>query len=152
MKFRFSGATAALFLLGFTGAAHAQNTELYRLHDALHLSSEQENAWRAYTAAIAQNPGAESRHRAAAQMMATLPTPRRIDLIDAEMREDMATMHRQGEAVKAFYAALTPDQQRTFDHETASQGEGPGDEDQGGGQNRLHQPADSSLPPPRRPY
>jgi hypothetical protein len=27
-------------------------------------------------------------------------------------------MHRQGEATKAFYAALTPDQQTVFDRET----------------------------------
>jgi periplasmic protein CpxP/Spy len=60
-------------------------------------------------------------------MMAKLPTPRRVDLINAEMDQDVAAMRRQGEAVKAFYAQLTPQQQSTFDRVTAqaqAQGEG----------------------------
>jgi protein CpxP len=125
MVFRFCGVIAAVVLMGLAGAARAQSAELDRLHDALHLTSEQEPAWRAYTVAIARSPAAEARHRAAGEMMAGLPTPRRIDLIEAEMREDLAAMERQGEAVKAFYAQLTPTQQHAFDRETASQGAPP---------------------------
>ena len=51
-------------------------------------------------------------------MMATLPTPRRIDLINAEMQADLDLMQKQGEAVKSFYATLTPEQRLTFDRQT----------------------------------
>ena len=51
-------------------------------------------------------------------MMASLTTPRRIDLINAEMESDLAMMRREGEAVKAFYNQLSADQQRTFDRQT----------------------------------
>jgi LTXXQ motif family protein len=97
----------------------SQSEEMSRLHDALHLSPTQETAWRAYVAAIAPDPAVEARRQSAATMMRTLPTPRRIDLINAEMEADMASMRRQGDAVKAFYAQLSPDQQRTFDSATS---------------------------------
>jgi len=51
-----------------------------------------------------------------------LKTPRRIALIDATMDQDVADFRRKGEAVTAFYARLTPDQQVIFDRETLSQG------------------------------
>jgi hypothetical protein len=60
----------------------------------------------------------EARRRQASTMMQSLPTPRRVDLIEAEMDEDMAAMRRQGAAVKTFYAQLAPDQQKTFDSMT----------------------------------
>jgi len=51
-------------------------------------------------------------------MMAGLPTPRRIDLLDANMQADLEVMHHQGEATKVFYATLTPEQQKVFDRQT----------------------------------
>jgi hypothetical protein len=48
----------------------------------------------------------------------TLTAPRRIDLVEAEMQQDLADLHRQAQALKAFYAILTPPQQRTFDTKT----------------------------------
>lgn len=99
----------------------ADGPDLSGLHDALRLAPDQERDWRAYVAAITPDPSAEQRHRQAAMMMATLPTPRRIDLITAEMEDDMAAMRRQGEAVKSFYNRLTPIQQRAFDARTAPQ-------------------------------
>ncbi len=103
---------------GQGGQAEQDGPDLQGLHDALRLSPAQEGDWRAYIAAISPDPGAEARHRSAAMMMTTLSTPRRIDLMSAQMDEDMAAMRRQGEAVKAFYARLTPDQQHTFDART----------------------------------
>jgi murein L,D-transpeptidase YcbB/YkuD len=110
----------AVFAASLAGAAVAQeqqqtSQDLSRLHDALNLSPQQQGAWRAYIAAINPDPQLEARHRSAAQMMQSLPTPRRIDLIEAEMEADMTAMRRQGQAVKAFYAQLSPAQQRTFD-------------------------------------
>jgi hypothetical protein len=125
----------SMLSLSAAGAALAQGQpqgpspqeQLSRMHDALRLTDAQEGAWRAYVAALQPDPSMESRRRSAADMMPKLTTPRRIDLINAEMAEDMAAMRRQGEAVKAFYAQLTPQQQSTFDRITAQapQGEGP---------------------------
>jgi len=130
------------------GGAHAQTTQLSSLHDALHLTGAQEDAWRAYVAAISPDAGADARHRATAQMMPTLSTPRRVDLINAEVDEDAAMVHRQGVAVKAFYASLTPAQQHAFDRQTA-QGQAGDPQQQQPGANGLGRPSSNSLPPPR---
>jgi hypothetical protein len=133
---------AALAAITITLPAHAQTPDLSSLHDALHLTAAQESGWRSYRAAITPDSSTEARRRSAAMMMNTLTTPRRIDLIDAEMGEDFAAMRRQGEAVKSFYATLTPGQQRTFDHQTLQSG------GNGGGQT-LRQPSQSQrLPTP----
>jgi hypothetical protein len=125
----------SLLSLSAAGAALAQQppqgpspqVQLSQLHDALHLTATQEPAWRAYVAALRPDPSIQARRRSAAEMMPKLPTPRRVDLITAEMDQDLAVMRRQGEAVKAFYAQLSPQQQSTFDRITAqmqAQGEG----------------------------
>jgi protein CpxP len=142
---------AALAALTVAFSAHAQTAhaqapreqtpDLSSLHDALHLTAAQEDGWRAYRAAITPDPSADARRRSAAMMMSTLTTPRRIDLINAEMEEDFAAMRHQGQAVKAFYATLTPDQQRTFDRQTMPSG--------GNGGQTLRQPSQSQrLPAP----
>jgi hypothetical protein len=109
---------AAVSLLAVAGPAGAQTANLSSLHDALHLSAAQEAAWRTYVAAIAPDPSAAARRASAMRMIPTLTTPRRIDLMLAAMEQDLAAFHRQGEAVKAFYAQLSPDQQRVFDRQT----------------------------------
>jgi hypothetical protein len=112
------------------------------LHDSLHLTVAQEDAWRTYRRASAPDPGAASRHQAAMMMFPSLTTPRRVDLIAAEMQADLDAAKRAGEAVKAFYATLTPDQQRTFDRQTLQPSGTPADQ--------LRQPAaGQALPTPR---
>lgn len=143
-RFPIVGATVAILALD-AGFASAQTPapQLTSLHDALHLAADQEPAWRAYVGAISPDPESQARRRAAAEMMANLPTPRRVDLIDAQVDADTAALHRQGRAVKAFYAALTPEQQATFDRETA-QG--------GSAASSLRQPGRGApLPAPGRP-
>ena len=105
-------------ILAPAGAALAQAQDVGELHAALHLTLQQETSWRAYQEALEPDPVQQSRHQSAQMMMAALPTPRRIDLLDANMQADLEVMHRQGEATKAFYATLTPDQQKTFDRQT----------------------------------
>lgn len=107
--------------LAFASAAAAQEppVRLSQLHDALHLTADQEGAWRAYEAAVAPPPGAQSRHEAAQRMLPQLTTPRRIALIDATMSQDLADFRRQGAAIDAFYGRLTPEQQAVFDRQTA---------------------------------
>ena len=104
--------------LALAGAAQAQPPNLTALHDALHLSAAQEAAWSAYKQSVAAPEGAQQRRRAAAMLFPTLTAPRRIDLVEAEMQQDLADLHRQAQALKTFYAALNPDQQRVFDNQT----------------------------------
>jgi protein CpxP len=116
-----------LAVLAFAPAARAQgqpqgpSQSLQRLHDALHLTPDQEGAWRTFEADSAPDPMEQARQRNAAEMMPTLAAPRRVDLSIAVMRADLKTLERRGEALKAFYAALTPQQQTVFDQQTAPQ-------------------------------
>ena len=48
----------------------------------------------------------------------SMPTPRRIALINATMQQDVADLNQQGQAVVNFYNHLTPDQQAIFDRVT----------------------------------
>jgi hypothetical protein len=106
-------------VLASGAAAQQRPVDTSALHDALSLSAAQEDAWRAYQAAIAPSPETQQRHRAADMLLPQLPTPRRVALIEATAQADNIDLHRQGEAVKAFYAGLSPDQQRVFDRLTA---------------------------------
>jgi hypothetical protein len=53
--------------------------------------------------------------------MPQIPTPRRLALMEATMADELADFRRERAAVEAFYNRLTPDQQRTFDRDTAPQ-------------------------------
>lgn len=84
----------------------------------LKLTPEQEGAWSTYTAAL--RPPADMRKmRPDFAELAKLPTPERIDKMKAlrtqHMTERSAAMDQRGEATKAFYATLTPEQQKVFD-------------------------------------
>jgi len=107
---------------GFAGPAAAQDSavRLNQLHDALHLTADQEAAWRDYSAAIGASPQAEARRAATQRMLPQLATPRRLALLEATMSQDLVDFHRQAGAVRAFYARLTPDQQATFDRQTTA--------------------------------
>jgi LTXXQ motif family protein len=130
-----------------SGSAQAQTSQLSGLHDALHLNPAQEDGWRAYVAAISPDPMANARHQETGRMLPSLPTPRRVDLINAQVDADAAMVHRQGVAVKAFYAGLSPTQQQTFDRLTAAAQGGQQQQQQQGG-SRFNQPPNNALPPP----
>jgi hypothetical protein len=59
------------------------------------------------------------------------------------MQDDLAVLQRQGQAVKAFYALLTPAQQRTFDRQTKPNAQ------QGGTGGDLRQPPTAALRQPQ---
>jgi hypothetical protein len=103
---------------GALAQTQTSTERLDRLHDGLNLSAAEEPAWRDYVAAIAANPQGPARRRATQELLPKLTTPRRIALIDATMEQDVADLHRQGQAVMNFYSRLTPDQQAIFDKET----------------------------------
>ena len=100
------------------GAGGGGQADLARLHAALHITAAQESAWRAFAAASAPDPQQEARERSAEQMLAKLTSPQRVDLSIAAAEADLGTLRQRGQALKAFYATLTPSQQATFDRET----------------------------------
>ena len=95
----------------------------------LKITPAQEGAWTTFTAAMQPPAGMATRtgwRQAPEQRaeMAKLTTPERIDKMRAMRTERMTemntTMDKRGEATKAFYAALTPEQQKVFDAEHAA--------------------------------
>jgi hypothetical protein len=54
-------------------------------------------------------------------MMPSLDAPRRMDLIEAEMRQELADLQSRARALKSFYALLTPAQRQIFDQRTLPQ-------------------------------
>lgn len=94
----------------------------------LKITPAQEGAWTAFTAAMqptarmmGERPGPDQRAE-----MDKLTTPERIDKMRAlrtqRMNEMNAEMDKRGEATKAFYAALSPEQQKIFDAEHSRMG------------------------------
>jgi protein CpxP len=92
----------------------------------LKITPAQEGAWTAFTAAM--QPPVQSARPTAEQRaeMDKLTTPERIDKMRAmrtqRMTEMSAEMDQSGAATKAFYAALSPEQQKTFDAEHKKSG------------------------------
>lgn len=84
----------------------------------LKLTPAQEGAWTSYTEAM-KPPADLAARRAEHAELLKLPTPERIDKMKAlrnqHMGEMSTAMDKRGEATKAFYATLTPEQQKTFD-------------------------------------
>ena len=86
----------------------------------LKITASQEAAWNAYVANMQPPAGMGQRMDPQARKkmheeMAALTTPQRIDRMNAMKAERQASMTRRQEATKAFYAALTPEQQAVFD-------------------------------------
>lgn len=85
---------------------------LAKLKSELQLTAAQEPAWATFTTSM--QPG-ERPARLDRKGMEQLTTPERIDRMRALRAQHAAEADRRGEATKAFYAALTPEQQKTFD-------------------------------------
>ncbi|MCX7276157.1 MAG: Spy/CpxP family protein refolding chaperone [Burkholderiales bacterium] len=98
----------------------------------LQLTSAQEPAWTTFTASM--QPAAPMGPRPDHAEMAKLTTPERIDKMRAMRAERDAAMDKRADATKAFYAALTPEQQKVFDA-NAMPHFGPGDH---GPEGHLH--------------
>ncbi|MEJ8845342.1 Spy/CpxP family protein refolding chaperone [Variovorax rhizosphaerae] len=95
-------------------ARHAQR--LAALKAKLNLNAGQEAAWSTYTAAIA--PPARPPQRPDRAELQKLTTPERIDRMQARQAERQAMFTQRADATKSFYAALNPEQQKTFDTES----------------------------------
>jgi Skp family chaperone for outer membrane proteins len=124
MKTCITAMAAGIALIA--SAAHAQSSgslatgssSIEQLHQALHLAPMQEGAWQLYRSAADVPDKAQARRRSASDLFRTLDAPRRMDLVEAEMRQELDDLQRQSHALKAFYGALTQDQQRIFDART----------------------------------
>lgn len=88
------------------------------LKATLKLTPAQEGAWTTYTAAM-KPPADLLAKRPDRAELDKLTTPERIDKMKAlhtqHMTDMNAAMDKHGEATKAFYATLTPEQQKIFD-------------------------------------
>jgi hypothetical protein len=120
--------TASKFLLATTiivsltaplAAQPGQPPSLAQLHNSLRLRPDQEQTWRNFEMASRPDPQEDARRRDAFERMDSLRAPQRIDLSIQMMRSDLDEMERQGAALKSLYGILSPDQQATFDRETA---------------------------------
>lgn len=109
-----------------SSAAWGQSS-LSALHKALNLNANQDLAWNAYQATAATQTRA--RRQAAAEMFPRLNAPQRMDLVEAEMKQELADLRLQSQTLKAFYATLSVEQQRVFDADTLAR-ENAGQSDQ----------------------
>ena len=81
----------------------------------LKLAPEQEGAWATFTAAM--KPPASLQRPSRAEMD-QLNTPARLDKMQALRTQHNAAMDQRSNATRAFYATLTPEQQKVFDAQT----------------------------------
>ena len=84
-----------------------------QLKTTLKITAAQEPAWNAYVAGTAHTP--RMGHQAKGEDWSKLTTPQRLDKMQAHKAERDAQMSKRIDAVKTFYAALTPEQQKVFD-------------------------------------
>ena len=104
----------------------------------LNLTAAQQGAWAQYTSAIksahpAPTQAERDARKAEREALAKMSTPQRIDAMEKRHAEMAAHMKARGDATKAFYAQLSPAQQKTFDAETARRFEHRGPRGEHGG-------------------
>ncbi|HUE65838.1 MAG TPA: Spy/CpxP family protein refolding chaperone [Rhizomicrobium sp.] len=95
---------------------------LQRLHNDLQLSPSQDGAWNAFEQSYQMDAQDMARQRDASARMAGLTGPQRMDLAIGMAEDNLAGMRRRGDALKAFYGTLSPDQQKIFDRDTLPPG------------------------------
>ena len=97
------------------------------LKATLKITSAQEGAWSAYTTAMQPPAGMHANHGSEQRAeMGKLTTPQRIDKMGemrAQRMKDLnASMIKRGDATKALYVALSPEQQKVFDAKQSQHG------------------------------
>jgi hypothetical protein len=108
-------------------AEHRQEREQARaaaLHAVLNLRPDQEPAFQAFVAATRPPEGRGKGMDHGDQAVAPMTTPQRLDRMAARMAERQAAFQRRADAVRRFYGALSPAQQRAFDALHALRGGG----------------------------
>ena len=92
---------------------------LQALKATLKITPAQEGAWTTFSAAMTPPANLARPSRADFDK---LTTPERIDKMRALRTQHMAEMDKRADAAKAFYATLTPEQQKTFDAQRMGHG------------------------------
>lgn len=87
-----------------------------RMKSALKITGSQEAAWTAYVSAM--KPQARMSPPMDRKAFTSMTTPQRIDAMQAMRSKHQAEAERRDQAMKTFYAALAPEQQKTFDTQT----------------------------------
>lgn len=104
-------------------AKHRQErraTYLAELKAKLQINTSQESAWTAYATALQlRTHSAESKKPEMVRAdFEKMTTPQRLDRMQARQAEHAAAFGVRADATRAFYAGLTPAQQKTFDAES----------------------------------
>jgi len=124
---------------------HAKH--LANLKAKLKITASQEAAWNTFADSM-KPPADMMGKRPDRAEMEKLTTPERIDKMQALHKEHMtameAMMNKHAEATKAFYAVLSPEQQKTFDAETAKMGP------HGDREHRMNHGDNKSPQPPKQ--
>jgi len=115
---------------------HAE-ARAHALHAILNIRPDQEGAFQALMAAMKPPEGAGAMRPGQGGMEA-LTTPQRLDRMAARMAEHQAAFARRADAVRHFYAALSPEQQRAFDALHGMMGRGHHSHGDAGGQFGHH--------------
>ena len=104
-------------------AAHEKRMaeKAQKFQAALQLTEAQQADWTRYREAVKPVRPAKHLDR---ESFAKLTTPQRIDHMQQKRAERNAQADRRAEATKAFYATLSPAQQKTFDAQTLRHGHG----------------------------
>lgn len=127
-------ATAIAQGAGPQGHAHGPRAEQMQKRHADHqaklkadlkITTAQEAAWKAFDTATTPNPAAMPAP-VAREDWAKLTTPQRMEKMQAFRAEREAVMAKRMDAVKTFYAVLTPEQQKVFDAQSFGPFEGRG--------------------------
>ena len=88
------------------------------LKQSLQLTPAQEPAWNAFIGTMQPGQRTARLGPLSPGEMQQLTTPERIERMRAQRAQRSAEADRMGDAVKTFYAQLTPAQQKTFDAQT----------------------------------
>lgn len=97
---------------------------LQHLQNLLHLTPSQEQQWTTFQQAYRITSDDIARERDADAKLPGLSAPQRMDLAIDMAQHDLEGLRRRAMALKAFYAILSPDQQKIFDRETLPPGPG----------------------------
>lgn len=93
---------------------------LEHLKAKLKITADQEGAWSTFSAAM--QPKTQAMERPNWKEIQAMTTPERIDKMRALRSQHQAEMDKRADAIKAFYATLTPEQKKTFDAQHLRQG------------------------------
>lgn len=117
-----------------------RDARLAKLKETLKIAPEQEAAWSAFVARTAPEgkPPARDDRRAGREDWRKLSTPERLDRMEAFKAERDAEMAKRNDAVRSFYAALTPEQQKVFDERATGPRPGRHVKDHGPGAHGKH--------------